>query len=401
MIFLLIWMTLCVGSAGAASNAQMVMDDLKAKAASDSFYLAWTYVWVAPWPYLGDMRHVVEKDGRFLPKPLDEIELRDGIAEGLGVAPKLYYSDLSTVAGTWHFDQYYTVNRAGHGAVIRKAWKDYRGVCVFSWHMDHPCATNGFKESSYRYKCAEHRNVVRAILRDEQWPCGRGQICGAGERSPSLSPRTWFMNQLKDVAAFFNTLVDEEGRKIPVIVRYGHEMDGDWFWWGRGHCTTDEFVEICRLEADTLRRLCGPDQILFAYTPDRTWKNLGNPGDGGDNFLSWYPGDAYVDILGFDDYSIGKGNDDVAARRHFDETVRKLRLVSDYAGAHGKVAAVTECGCQGSRDDFYDCIFRVMTAEGVRAAFIDVWCGMSVSEELKAFVRKPQVLAEPYPIKKK
>ena len=412
---LVIGLGLCLAMGGlhvrAESAAQGVLQDLRAKAASDSFYFAWTHVWMTPWPAKGDQRHVIETDGKVLPKPIDEIELKEDIAEKIGVAPKLYYSDLAGIAGTWHSDRYYEVNRAGFGAVIRKAWKDYRGVCVFSWHMDHPCTTNGFRQCAYRYKCAEHTNVVKAILRDEQWPegCGRGQIYGTAQRAPTASPRAWFMKQLTDIAAFFNTLVDERGEKIPVIVRYGHEMDGGWFWWGKGWCSADEFAEISRLEADTLRRLCGTDQILFAYTPDRCWKDLGQPGDGGGNFLSWYPGDAYVDIVGFDDYSIGKGRTDQQAKANFDETLRKLRLVSDYASAHGKVAALTECGCEGARDDIYDSIFRLMTASGVKVAFLDTWGGKytmppenpRIVEGLKAFVKKPQVLTEPYPIRKK
>ena len=390
------------------SPARTVLDDLKAKAVSDSFYYAWTHVWMTPWPMYGDMRHVIEKDGRVLPKPTDEVVLKEEIAEKIGVAPKLYYSDLAGIAGTWHSDRYYTVNRAAFAAVIRKAWKAYRGVCVFSWHMDHPCTTNGFRACSYRYKCAEHKNVVGAILKDEKWPCGCGQISGSATRRPTESPRVWFMRQLEDIAAFFNTLVDEDGRKIPVIVRYAHEMDGGWFWWGKGWCSADEFAEISRLEADTLRRLCGNDQILFAYTPDRHWKDLGRMGDGGGNFLSWYPGDAYVDIVGFDDYSIGKGGNDASAKKNFDETVRKLRLVSAYAKSRGKVAAITECGCENARDDIYDCIFRLMTADGVQAAFVDTWSGKytlppenpRIVDGLKAFVAKPQVLTVPYPITK-
>ena len=76
-------------SAQAESAAQAVLKDLKAKAASDSFYFAWTHVWMTPWPAKGDQRHVIETDGKVQPKPVDEIELKEGIAEKIGVAPKL------------------------------------------------------------------------------------------------------------------------------------------------------------------------------------------------------------------------------------------------------------------------------------------------------------------------
>jgi len=66
-------------------------------------------------------------------------------------------------------------------------------------------------------------------------------------------------------------------------------MDGTWFWWGKDSCTQGEFIRWCRLTADTLRSKGADGQVLFAYTPDRTWRELGSPGDGGSNYLSWYP----------------------------------------------------------------------------------------------------------------
>lgn len=383
--------------------AQTALDDLKAIAASPNFEFAWTHVWMSPWPMYGDETNMIDVKGKPQPKPLGDTVLKNHIAEAIGVGPRIYYSDLAGIAGSWHSDRYYEVNRASFAAVIRKAWKDHRGICVFSWHMDHPCTTNGFRQCAYRYKCAEHKNVIKAILDDEKWPCGTGQIDGKGHRAPYASPRAWFMKELEDVAAFFNTLVDEDGNKIPVIVRFGHEQDGGWFWWGKGWCSPAEFVAISRLEVETLRRLCGEGQILFAYTPDRCWSQLGKEGDGGSNFLSWYPGDAYTDIVGFDDYSIGKGKTDADADRNFNETLRKLRLVSAFADERGKVAAITECGCEGARDDFYDRFFRLATAEGVKVAFADTWGGKytmpdnpKIVEGLKSMVRKPQVLTVPY-----
>ena len=136
--------------------------------------------------------------------------------------------------------------------------------------------------------------------------------------------------QLKQQRDHLHELVDEKtGKKIPVILRYPHEMDGDWFWWGRGWCTTEEFRRFCRMEADYLRAKC-PGQILFAYTPDRTWKKFGKEGDTNNTFLAYYPGDRYVDILGIDDYSIGHG-DDTKAEAALAETVRKLRLMTSFA----------------------------------------------------------------------
>ena len=86
---LVIGLGLCLAMGGlhvrAESAAQGVLQDLRAKAASDSFYFAWTHVWMTPWPAKGDQRHVIETDGKVLPKPIDEIELKEDIAEKIGV----------------------------------------------------------------------------------------------------------------------------------------------------------------------------------------------------------------------------------------------------------------------------------------------------------------------------
>ena len=210
------------------------------------------------------------------------------------------------------------------------------------------------------------------------------------------------MRQLKDVATFFKGLVDEEtGERIPVILRYGHECDGSWFWWGRSWCTADEFRRFSRMTADYLRRECGDEQILFAYTPDRTWKEFCKEGDADNTFLAYYPGDAYVDILGLDDYSIGNG-DDRKVESNFNETVRKLRLMTDFAMDRGKVVCISEAGGNRKRDDFWQWLYRAATADGVKVAFADTWSGewgtlpatpASEKDEL-VFARRPETLME-------
>ena len=365
-------------SANAASvpsaNADWVLADLRAVANSPNYYWAWTYEWLNHAGVTGDMRNVVEKDGVFVPKPLSEVELVCDIQKRTGGRTAvLNYADLASLVGTWHPERYYKVNRAGMTAAVKKQWAEFRGVMVFNWHMDHPYCTNGFKKASYRFKGeGEDRNIVRQILDGTGRPCGTGCMTGVTERKPFANPREWYLDSLKDVADFFNGLVDEAtGEKIPVILRYPHEMDGDWFWWGRNWCTVDEFRRLCRMEADFLREKC-PGQIIFAYTPDRTWSEFGSEGDEGNTFLAYYPGDRYVDIIGLDDYSIGNGVD---AEKALVETVRKLRLMTAFAERRGKIVAISESGGKERRDDFWMYLHRAATADGVKCAFANTWWG--------------------------
>ncbi len=396
----------CAGlsSMAAESPKENVLFRLKEVANSPNYYWAWTGPWLDHGWADGDTRHVVEADGAFRPKPLADVKLACSYQKYAdGRRAVINYADLASLVGTWHSPRYYAVNRAGLTAAVKKQWAEFGGVMVFSWHLDHPYCTNGFRAASYRFKSAgANRNVVRQILDDTGDPCGTGSIDGKKHRAPFKNPREWYLASLKDIADFFNGLVDESGKKIPVILRYPHECDGSWFWWGRTWCTAEEFRRLCRMEADYLRKACGDDQILFAYTPDRTWKEFGKEGDSENTFLAYYPGDKYVDIVGVDDYSIGNGKTKEEAERSLEKAIGRLREISSFAAKRGLVASISEAGGKGKRDDFWQYLHRAATADGVKVAFVDTWSGVygttpetpASEEDERAFARRPQVLME-------
>lgn len=366
------------------ATASDVLARLKSVAESPRYYWAWTHTWTDPF------------------EPGDRSMETDYTASAGGRCALIHYSDLAIITGTWHTPEWYQARRKQLTDAICRHWREHGAIPVFSWHMDHPYCTNEFPKASYRYKSdGADRNVVRQILEGTGGPCGTDTIVSKNGRKPFPNPRAWFDASLREIADFFNGLDDGQGGKVPVIMRYGHECDGDWFWWGRTWCTPAEFKALSRLTADYLRRACGRDQILFAYTPDRTWTDFGKEGEEGHSFLTWYPGRDYVDIVGFDDYSIGQG-DDATVAKSFAETVRKLRLVTSFAKANGLVAALTECGGRNKRDDFWVWVHRLMTADGVSCAFVDTWRGpygmipdtaRSAQDEL-TFARRPEVLME-------
>ena len=389
---------------------ERLLQRLSEIAESKSFYWAWTHPWLDVWNRNGDSSFAVKAaDGRYKPQPTEEVRLASVYQKySDGKRPLVAYTDMAAIVGTWHSPRYYDVNRASMTAVIRRYWQELGGITVFSWHMDHPYCTNGFRQASYRYKSTgENRNVIRQILDGTGSSCGTDTLERKNHRTPCANPREWYMCQLKDMAVFLKGLVDEKtGERIPVIIRYGHECDGDWFWWGRGWCTAEEFRRFSRMTADYLRQECGEGQILFAYTPDRTWRNFGNEGDFGNTFLAYYPGDRYVDVIGLDDYSIGQGSDE-KVEKSFAETLRKLRLMTEFASRHSKITVVSEAGGQKKRDDFWQYVYRLMTADGVKLAFVNTWSGTygmlpdtaeSEKDEL-TFARRPETLMEDSAVK--
>ena len=58
-----------------AADADAVKARLLSVADSPRYYWAWTYPWLNHGGWMGDMRNVVEKDGDFMPKQIDEVRL--------------------------------------------------------------------------------------------------------------------------------------------------------------------------------------------------------------------------------------------------------------------------------------------------------------------------------------
>ena len=355
-----------VAAPAPGSNAERVLARLKEVADSPNYYWAWTHPWMNAWERKGDARFAVKTEKGFEPLPTDKVKLACGYskyADGRLVA--IGYSDLAAVAGTWHSQQYYAANRATLTAAIKRHWREYGGITVFSWHMDQPYCTNGFRQASYRFKSAgADRNVIRQILDGTGGPCGTDSIEGRNYRPPFPNPRAWYMAALKDIADFFNGLVDEEtGEKIPVIMRYGHEMDGAWFWWGRTWCEPAEFRAFSRLTADYLRAACGEGQILFAYTVDRTWHDFGKEGDTRDGRQ-----EQARRLLGPPARHHDGGRRPVRVRRHVG---RLLRHDSRHAGVRAgrdRVRSPSGSADGGSRDRFQETCAEMSPATAAKMA---------------------------------
>lgn len=78
---------------------------------------------------------------------------------------------------------------------------------------------------------------------------------------------------------------------VPVLWRPFHEFDGQWFWWGKGGAEC--FIRLWRLMYNRYTHHHGLNNLLWV---------LGYSGEVKDG---WYPGDAYVDICGSDNYAEG------------------------------------------------------------------------------------------------
>ncbi|MBP1564702.1 MAG: glycoside hydrolase [Oscillospiraceae bacterium] len=113
--------------------------------------------------------------------------------------------------------------------------------------------------------------------------------------SKALEEGTWeneiLMADIEFLASKLQLLEDAD---VPVLWRPLHEAEGAWFWWGAEG--PENCKKLYRLLYDQLTNVYGLDNLIWVWT--------------GYTFPTspqWYPGDEYVDIVGYDKYNAVDG----------------------------------------------------------------------------------------------
>jgi mannan endo-1,4-beta-mannosidase len=253
-------------------------------------------------------------------------------------------------------------------------------INIFAWHIREPYLEDVFYASEM--SAANKAKAFKSIL-------------------PGNENHEWYRAKLDKVASVFGELKGQGGELIPVIFRPFHEYDGNWFWWGAAYCTADEYKTIFKFTVEYLRDTKGVHNVLYSLGPDNSY-------DTETKYLSRYPGDDYVDVLGMDNYwdlRSGTGQDGA------DLANKKLKVISDMAKAKGKIAAFTETGYEITTSNspvngwFSTYIYHVMTANDVELAFVMFWVNGSDKyyvptpaatnvNDFKAFTQKPEALLQ-------
>jgi mannan endo-1,4-beta-mannosidase len=217
------------------------------------------------------------------------------VEKRVGKYPALFGQDFGFSApGTWDGINYRqqivdeAIRRNSEGFIITLMWHAVRPT------EDEPVT---FRES------------IQAELTDDEWQELTTPGTPLNERWKSqVDVIAWHLKQLRDAG-------------VPVLWRPYHEMNGDWFWWGKKP-GDNGYRKLWRMLYDRLVNFHKLNNLVWVFNGNETRENV-------DPYTEYYPGHDVVDVLATDIYGTGY------APAQYDEL---LALAGD------KPIAIGECG---------------------------------------------------------
>jgi len=217
---------------------------------------------------------------------------------------------------------------------------DRGGVTTVSWHFPNPVTPTDFY-----WKDSVSAPAVKMII-------------------PGGSHHEKYKAILQTIGNFARSVTGKDGKTVPMIFRPYHEFDGDWFWWGRSHCTIEEFTGLWKFTVAYLRDSLGVHNFIYAFSPDNSFTSEAT-------YVERYPGNDYVDIVGVDDYN------DFGRYGIYkpDSGIARLKIVNDFAVKANKLAAFTETGLESIPNPTWwtETLLRSLQANKLRMAYVLVW----------------------------
>lgn len=230
------------------------------------------------------------------------------------------FNAVGDFAAVYGWDTLSIISPKSEGDVVEQIKKAYArgGIITVSSHFDNPLI-----------------GKKRGDKQKGEWPTGTSwdntpAVAAALPGGEASAVYNGYLDQLADWA---NNLKDDNGNLIPVIFRILHENTGSWFWWGAEQSTPEQYQQLYQYTVQYLRDKKGVHNFLYAYSPN----NFDDVSE--TNYLERYPGDAYVDVLGFDTYGPADNNE-----VWFKNVVANAALVARMADERGKVPVISEIG---------------------------------------------------------
>jgi mannan endo-1,4-beta-mannosidase len=184
---------------------------------------------------------------------------------------------------------------------------DRGGVNTLSWHMNNPLSGK------------------------DAWDNPQGTVASV---LPGGSQHQKFTSWLDNAAEYFLSLKGSDGKLVPILYRPYHEFTGNWFWWCKNTTTPEQFKALWKFTVEYYQKK-GVHNLIYVY----------NTSDSGvatkADFMEYYPGDEYVDMVSFDIY---QGTDGDKKAKFIADTKNLVSIIDEVAKEHNKLAAIAEAG---------------------------------------------------------
>lgn len=210
------------------------------------------------------------------------------------------------------------------------------GVVTLSWHLNNP------------------------LTGKSAWDPATGTVASI---LPGGEKNDLYKSWLDKLASFVSSLKGKNGEYIPIIFRPYHELNGNWFWWGKDHCTPEEYGKLWHFTVSYLRDIKNVHNLLYAFNTDKYSSRK--------EYLEKYPGDEWVDVIGFDIYQ--RGNGAKANEQFIKDTDRMLTELERLAAEKGKIPAMTEFGYGQVPDSTWWTSTLLPALQGHRISYVLGW----------------------------
>lgn len=307
--------------------------------------------------------------------------------------PQIYGVDFYYASGTWQDQKKVKKARENLIKIVRDTWRERQAIACFSWHLENPYVPTGFPTTAgFRYINSikipdypiRHRNVIKEILENSGEVCGMGNVSGKDNAKSYNTPREWFEDRCREVAGIINEFVDDNGRPIPFIFRLWHEWEDIWMWWGSKYVSAEDYKRFFILTEQNIKKYAPNAQILWAYCSDRFVNSE-------KEYMERYPGDEYVDVIGFDDYALGASEED------FQSAVQRAKIISKVAKERNLATALFETNNNKRKiPGFYtNYLNRLLKTDGVNLGIVQIWSlkNFNDSTDMRSFVNQKNIIS--------
>lgn len=211
-----------------------------------------------------------------------------------GHYPALGGFDMLFAAGGHSDEGWFLGYTENHVAMAKELWS-YGGIPTFTWHWKVGADTVFYTKANGANNAGCTEGVMGTSADNT---CFNFTKAFTGDKCQEVNTSsTVYKDIIDDIDKVSEYFLQLQKDSVAVIWRPIHEASGGWFWWGTQG--PDCYISLYRLIYDRMVNVNKVHNLLWV------WNINTDPAIGYDyNALnaSWYPGDAYVDIVAVDIY---------------------------------------------------------------------------------------------------